>query len=455
MVIGDQGKTGILYIQPWTVPFGAETSLYLLIKHLDREMFHPVVVLPDKGHLWERLQTLGVPVSISPIEPWFTTYDSVGGALCWLADLPERVERIVDAVHRWDIKIIHSNVADIFEGAIAAKLTGRPHILTVRSNRFAQPWGKSFISLASAYEVMDALSHRVVPVSNAVKNALSPFVAPMKIRVIHNGIEAPSLHTQPVHDPPDAALSQAENNRTPKISSIGRVVLAKGYDVLIDAAAMVVKAYPRARFSVFGPFSDKLLYKQLLRRADRLNLAANLHFEGHTDLVKDELHATDLLVVSSREEGFPRVVLEAMSAGKPVVSTRCGGPEDSIVDGETGYLVQPNNPRALADAILKVLKDPEHARQMGLKGQERVRQHFDARHITQQYEALYREVLDGEVERPTQDENRGAVLMRAAFETLEKFGPELFKMGRWHRNLERLKVKVKSTLSSKSSKNVP
>ena len=65
MVADTQGKTGILFIHPWTNFFGAETSLYLLIKYLNREIYHPVVVLPDEGPLWGKLQTLDVPVFVS------------------------------------------------------------------------------------------------------------------------------------------------------------------------------------------------------------------------------------------------------------------------------------------------------------------------------------------------------------------------------------------------------
>lgn len=236
MITDNRGKIPILFIHPWTGFYGAETSLYLLIKYLNREIFQPVVVLPDEGPLWEKLQTLNIPISIAPLVPWFNVDGSASGLLRWLADLSERVRPITDIVHEWDIKIVHSNVADIFEGAIAGTLTGRPHICTVRNNRFAHTWLKSVISIASVHEILSSMSQMIVPVSSAVKEAISPFVAPTKLRVIYNGVEIQPVQTYPGRSSPDTVLPQAENSREPRISSIGRVTEAKGYDLLIDAA---------------------------------------------------------------------------------------------------------------------------------------------------------------------------------------------------------------------------
>lgn len=451
MVADTQGKAGILFVHPWTGFYGADTSLYLFIKYLNRESYHPVVVIPDKGPLWGKLQTLDVPVSISPLWPWSRSDGTADAALRWMAGLPERVQRIVDVVHHWDIKIIHTNEAEILEGAIAANLTSRPHICTARNNLFNLKWMKGYISVKSALGILNSLSHLVVPVSNVVKDSFSPFADPTKLRVIYNGIETQSFQAHPIHDSPDSVFHQARSSREPRICSIGRVAYEKGYDLLIDAAALVVKAYPGARFSVYGPFEDELHYQQLLQQVRRLNLEDVFHFEGHTDDAKDQLTATDLLVVSSKSEGGPLVVLEAMAAGKPVVSTRCGGPEEFILDGTTGYLVPLGDPRALADAIIRVLRDPEQARIMGQKGLERVRQHFDIRYTAEQYEALYRDVLESEEEiQPTAD--GAAAIGRIFLAMVEQYGEELSEMGSRFQNLERFEARVKKTLAYKAYK---
>jgi glycosyltransferase involved in cell wall biosynthesis len=221
---------------------------------------------------------------------------------------------------------------------------------------------------------------------------------------------------------------------------------------LIDAAALVVKSFPTARFSVYGAIQDEPLGQRLLGRVDQLGLGENVSFEGHTDSVQEELHAMDLLVISSIEEGSPRVALEAMAAAKPIVSTRCGGPEEIIIHGETGYLVPQDDSESLAEAIIKVLEDPETARQMGSKGLERVRRHFDARRVSEQYEALYREVLKDRPAGPPPAEEGMALMIGAVISSLGKYGEELDGMVNKLENLKSFEAIVKNTLAYKAYK---
>ena len=213
-------KSRILYISHSASPYGAQASLYLLVKYLNKDVFEPLVVLPHDGPIRKRLEELKVTTLISPTRTWTSTGDCARGFLQWCSGLPERVQGIIKIAQKWDIDIIHSNVSQIFEGAIAAKLTGKPHICTVRGNFFAHPWLKSFISLPSAYETLDSLSNFIVPVSNAVKDPLSPFVAQDKLRVIYNGIEMQSTQSKQLNDLADPVFHQSMNSREPIICPI-------------------------------------------------------------------------------------------------------------------------------------------------------------------------------------------------------------------------------------------
>lgn len=440
----------ILFIHPWAEFYGAEKSLYLLVKELDREAFLPFALLAHEGPLWSRLESLGAAVSKAPLEPWFARDDSAQRALRWLAGLPGRVQRVVDAVERWDIRLIHSNVADILEGALAAALTGRPHVCSVRNNRLAHSWLKGLIPPESALEVVGALSQAVVPVTHAIRDTLSPLVAEEKLRVIHNCVDVRSFGDPAVPEAPGPELLPAATPEGPRVHSFGRVSPQKGYDLLIDAAALVAEARPEVRFSVFGSFQDGALHRSLLERLKGHGLSEAFRFEGHTERVKEELGRADLLVVSSREEGLALAAQEAMAAGKPVVSTRCGGPEEVILDGETGYIVPPDDPRALADAILKVLADPKNARQMGRKGRERVLRHFDIRDKTRQFESIYREVLEAHGARRAEDRAGEAILIETLLKTLDIYEGDLMEMGLRSGRLYHLERRLKGTWAYKA-----
>jgi glycosyltransferase involved in cell wall biosynthesis len=207
----------------------------------------------------------------------------------------------------------------------------------------------------------------------------------------------------------------------------------------------VLKTLPDVQFVVCGQIQDESYYRQLLERSRRLGLGDNLRFIGHSDRPQQELEAADLLVVSSKGEGLSQAVLEAMAAGKPVVSTRCGGPEDAIVDGTTGLLVSPEDPGALAQAILAVLGDPERARQMGHQGWERVRRHFDILSTAEKYEALYTEVLEAARVEPPEETSGEAEFIHAALDTVGSYGTDVFEIWRQYQELSRFEARVKGS----------
>jgi glycosyltransferase involved in cell wall biosynthesis len=125
----------------------------------------------------------------------------------------------------------------------------------------------------------------------------------------------------------------------------------------------------------------------------QLGLQEAVRFLGTRSDIPQLLSLLDVVALPSLEEGFPNVVLEAMAAGKPVVATRVGGTPEAVIHRETGLLVPPKDPRALADAILEVLDDPQRANAMGQAGRERVRKAFDLSRMVQEIEALYEELI--------------------------------------------------------------
>ena len=108
------------------------------------------------------------------------------------------------------------------------------------------------------------------------------------------------------------------------------------------------------------------------------------------------LHTLDVFALASRSEGFGQVLIEAMAAGKPVVASRIAPLTEIVVDGDTGLLVEPENPKAFAEAIVWLLTHPNVAQQMGRRGQKRVRDHFSAEQMAAETLALYQQVLSAQ-----------------------------------------------------------
>ena len=155
---------------------------------------------------------------------------------------------------------------------------------------------------------------------------------------------------------------------------------------LIRAAAIVRRSDPDLRIEVAG---DGQCLPELRRLVAELGLEGQVLLLGEVGDVAGLLARGRLFVLPSRSEGISLTLLEAMARGLPVVATRVGGTPEVVVDGETGLLVPPGDPAALADAILRLQRDPEAGRRMGEAGRPRVERIFDVRRMVAEYEALY------------------------------------------------------------------
>jgi glycosyltransferase involved in cell wall biosynthesis len=225
----------------------------------------------------------------------------------------------------------------------------------------------------------------VVAISRSVLDCLlEAGVNRRSIRLIYSGI-----------DPlPFRALLSAEQraNDSAVVGMLAVLEERKGHRFLLDAARLLKDRGRRIRYVFAGDGSQK---SQLQRMAQTLGLRDEVSFVGFVKDVPKFLSSIGVLVLPSLFEGLGVAALEAMAAGKPVVATRVGGLAESIIDGETGFLVPPQDGVALADSIERLVADPSMARAMGLKGAARVRSHFTIEQMASQNEAYYHALLDG------------------------------------------------------------
>ena len=161
-----------------------------------------------------------------------------------------------------------------------------------------------------------------------------------------------------------------------------RLQRGKGQDVFLEAAALVASQVPRTRFlvvggSVFG--LEREFGAGLQELARRVGLEGSVIFTGQQPEVATLMAACNVVCLPSRDpESFGMVAAEAMAQARPVVATRCGGPEEVVVDGETGLLVAPGSAESLAAAMVMLATDPRRARRMGDAGRARMERHFSS-----------------------------------------------------------------------------
>jgi glycosyltransferase involved in cell wall biosynthesis len=170
------------------------------------------------------------------------------------------------------------------------------------------------------------------------------------------------------------------------VTTVGFLRQPKAMDVLIEAAARLAPRFPRLRVLIVGEGADRPVYEALI---DKLGIGDTVKLLGLRSDVPDLLAETDVAVLSTNSEGSPLSVMEYMDAGLPVVATRVGGIPDLIDHGVEGLLVEPRDPDGLAEAIARLLDDPDEARRMGERGRERRRREFDIDVMVRNLENLY------------------------------------------------------------------
>jgi glycosyltransferase involved in cell wall biosynthesis len=192
----------------------------------------------------------------------------------------------------------------------------------------------------------------------------------------------------------DSVKPTTRNPQAPVIGAVGRLHPQKGYDTLLEAAEIVLKESPAARFKVVG--GGELL-QALSDKAERLGISEAVDFLGQRQPaeIPDVLAGFDVFVQASNWEAFGIAIVEAMACGLPVVATEVEGVLDILDDGVNGFLVPPRDPKALAQRILSLLHDPELRRRIGGQARRKAESHFDIRGMTDKMASIYLDLLNG------------------------------------------------------------
>ncbi len=395
--MSDQKKT-VLYISHSAELYGAEQCLLLLLNSLDRERFYPIVVLPRDGPLKQKLADMSVPVEIVPtMRGWLSRKSRIWRLFLMIAIIPftlASVLRLRRIISSRSVDLVHTNSLVVIDGALAARLSGIPHVWHAREILIPETSHKFFLGPQAAIFIIKCLSDRVIAISEAVYQDYRLGPQHSYVQVIYDGV--PTNTGQPTNCGHNIRSELGISNDTPLIGEIAQVQAVKGYEDFVMAAAIVRQVIRDAIFIGVGDSSEAdLAYKQrVLDLIKQYDLERAFKLVGFRDDVSEIIAALDLVVLPSHYEPFGRVLIEAMAAGKPVVGTRVGGIPEIIKDGVTGLLVPPGSPNALAKAIVGILQNPAASHQMGQSGQRQVDTVFSLERY-KEFEQVYEELLEG------------------------------------------------------------
>ena len=200
-------------------------------------------------------------------------------------------------------------------------------------------------------------------------------------RVIYFGVDAPEngLPFRPRRSAPGPVLGTA-----------ARLVPIKGISYLLRALALVLPEFPQLKLQLAGSGPER---RALEAQARQFGIADRVEFLGWQPEIHQVMAAWDIFVLPSLDEGFPLALLDAMSVGLPVVASAAGGIPELVVDGQTGWLVPPARPEALAERIAFLLRNSELARSMGQAGRARIQREFFAARMVKDISGIYDSLL--------------------------------------------------------------
>ncbi len=349
-------------------PGGAERALIQLVLNLDRNEWEPhVICLGPRAHFVQVLEAANVPV----------TCLNAAGVLSFprvLFRLTQHLRRIKPAIVQ--TFLFHANLV----GRIAARLAG---VITVVS-------GLRVAERQSAWHRwLDRGTNWLVTTNVCVSKGVADFSAevaglnPAKLVVIPNSVDAELFSNATPTDMTQFGIPAGSRI----LISIGRLEWQKGFDVLLDAVSSLNPFPENTYFVIVGDGPDL----NMLR--NQAELTNRVRFLGRRDDVPNLLAASTALILSSRWEGMPNVVLEAMAAGLPVIATRVEGISELIRDGINGLTIAPDQPDELANAIRRILSQPDFSRNAGLNSQGIVAKEFTIQRTTEAYVKLYLQLL--------------------------------------------------------------
>ena len=375
----------ILFVSWYTGLGGGETDLLALADALDPQRYACHLLLPAEGQLSERWRSAGRPLHIIPYR---------GATTFFLPALWARfpvVNRFGDLLRREKIDIVHSDYHSLPMMAPAAKKVGVPLVFTLWGWWFKPKfWQRRF------FRDLPATVARSIAIRDGFLGS-PPFMPKAEIPVVYSGVDLTQFHA---HGDGDRLRDEIGIPRDcPLVAMIARFQRVKGHHTFQAMAEVVARQKPDANFivagdDVFGVAADQRYRDQMLEAATRNPLLRDrLHYIGFRDDVEQVYAAADVVVCASEFESYGRANLEAMACGKPVVSTNRGGPLETILQGETGFLVDPDDVAGMAKAVLRLLEDENLREQIGRAGRHHVQQHFSTSAAAEAYARVFEDLL--------------------------------------------------------------
>lgn len=354
---------------------GAQVVLENLIKHGDQARFEfEIAAMHGRGKMWDRLAALGVPMR----------------SLSFHARVPLYVPRLAwrCVTRRYDVVHTHLLAANVIAKPVAALCGVRVRINHDHCNdKLTDPrrWALRADTMTNRF------STHVVAVSESTRDFLvqREGVPASRVTTIHNGID---LGVYRPHPELRAAARQKFGLPADAfvVAGVGRLTHQKNFPLFLDVAAEVAKAHPQAVFAIVGTGEDEAT---LRAQAERPGIAGRVKFLGFVGDMPALWPALDCLLLTSRYEGLPITILEAMACGVPIIASNLDGMREILRDGDNAALVPPGEPAPYVAAVRALIEQPSLVARHADAALATVRAGYSAAGMARAVEGIYQRYL--------------------------------------------------------------
>lgn len=401
-------KVRVLFFYHFYKMTGGPVSTISVIRYWDRSKIEPVVVLQKECEFADRLREMDIKVIIAPSFGLFRHDDGTirkVSPLQWFSALPDLLKYnafIRRVLREESIDVLWvKTIKALLLGGIGARRQGVPILWDSTLDQVVRPAYRYFhffgLSQVTAY-VSEGDTHRDSILSKRTQRIFKDRIFPTLLggpmdpeKVAHIS----ALYAQKTKKPTDSPFT---------VSNVGLVNPRKNQRLLVEAAEEVLQTHPDLKVNVLGPPEDDPTYfNELKAYIASKGLEQKIIMHGWTNKVPEFLMESDLFVFTSNHDAIAHATREALLAGLPIVSTRCGGVPEIVLDNQTGFVVEVGDKASIVEKIRYFMDNPHEVERMGQNGRALATQKFDTKRVALGYQNLIRYLAGAEAYVPPEN----------------------------------------------------